>query len=492
MRKFDRQLIFIAVFTLIVYLLYIFFGPESPEYPLPDYKATEAQEHIEAEVKKIGIEPFKNQSIYYTDIVANSSIGRYIQHRPIDEEKRAILAKEVSLQAFEISSLEETYVYDMVLRRLIRAENIALQRDPDEFVRLYFGEQYELKEKLGGDIESSLVQSWHEKRTYVAKTEFQDVINVVDVYLSGDIITDFMQYGLALGFPESEVSLFEIYVSFFILIFLVGLVIFVTIHLIINLVKRKIESFWEPAIITAIASIGLLFVSKAMGSHLTGISLLDSGIMIYLTFATLLIRWKRPSQSFKSRLNHLQPAVLHGIALMFIAILLSEGFFYVAGYFDTWVSPVASHIVLTHLDIKWMPIFTLFIGLSAAITEEAIFRHYLIPLFDRFGATMSLLFTSILWGVMHIGYDMYPWYLYVLEFIVITGPFFYFVYKRYGFATSIFMHYFYNAWVTTMFLFTVDLKVAFVSLLVMLSPLLIFFVREKKNQTYRQERAQSI
>src|SRR5699024_9244223 len=98
---------------------------------------------------------------------------------------------------------------------------------------------------------------------------------------------------------------------------------------------------------------------------------------------------------------------------------------------------------------------------------------------ERLGVFFALVATSFLWGIMHIGYDMYPWFIYVLEFVLITGPFFFFVYKRYGFVTAVFMHYFYNAWVTTLFMFTVDLRVAFVSLAVMFVPFVLFFIRSK-------------
>lgn len=473
--KFDRRLFYVAIIAIIVYGIYLTFGQTAPEFAAPTYTEKEALQLVQEEAKKIGIDPIENQSIYYTDIVANSSVGRYIEHAPLDSEQLTALREEVSIYAFEISTINETYAYDMEHKRFIRAENIYLTADADQFVTEYFGEHYRLNGNLG-EKEESIFENWDTKRTYIAKTEFPDIINVVDIYLAGEIITGFEQYGLARGFPQPEESIIEIIASLFILLFLVGLVIFVTIHLIIKLIKRQIEAFWEPLLITLVAAIGWLFVTKAMGGSLTGISLLDPLIMIYLTLATLLIRWKKDNRLFRSRLVELQPSVLHGFLLMIIAVLLSEIFFYIASYFDTWVSPVTTHIVLVKLDIWFMPLFTLFIGLSAAITEEAIFRNYMIPLFDRFGVLMSLLLTSFLWGILHIAYDMYPWYLYVLEFIVITGPFFYFVYKHYGFSASIFMHYFYNAWVTTLFLFTVDVRVAIVSLFVMLSPFLLYLI----------------
>ncbi|MFA8440115.1 CPBP family intramembrane glutamic endopeptidase [Pueribacillus sp. YX66] len=471
--------------SLFIVFIYLFIGPSNVELPLPTFTQKEALNEVQAEAEKIGIDLITEEEIFTTDIVANSSVGRYMEHHSFNEEKVRLLQNEVTLYSYEVASIDRTYAYDMEQNRFILADNIYLQEDPDQFVVHYFGEGYELKGNKRTS-EDELFDYWDVKKTYVAETSFTDIVNVVDIYLIGELIVGFEQYGLARGFPQPEESMVEIIAHLFILLFLASLVVFVTIHLIIKLVERQVEDFWEPFLLTIVAAFGWVFISKALGSSLKGIGIIEPLMMIYLTFATLLIRWKKDSRPLTNRIYELQPSVIHGFLLMFIAVLLAEGFFYIASYFDTWVSPVTTHNVLVQLDISLIPIFTLFIGLSAAITEEAIFRHYMVSLFERFGIFMSLVLTSFLWGILHIGYDMYLWYLYVLEFIVITGPFFYFVYMRYGFSASIFMHYFYNAWVTTLFLFTVDVRVAIVSLCVMLSPFLLFIVRKTNKRMDNQ------
>lgn len=472
----DRRLVQASLFALVIYGLYLLFSSGQAALPLPTYSKNEAIETVQKEVDKLQLPSFTKEDLFYTDMVANSSIGRYMDSNVLTEEEFNVLREEVSLYSYEVASLYNSYTYDMDKGRITRAENIYLQIDDEQFVEDYFGDAYSLK---GSTNIIDLFGEQQVKKTYVAETSFPDIINVVDLYLEDDMITEFEQYAVALGFPKEEETLMQIIAALFIMFFLGSLVLFVTIHLIIKLVKKEIEAFWEPFVLSLVAAVGWLFVNKSLGVNVFGTGLIEPLIMIYLTFATLLIRWKRREHSLTERLVRLQPSVVHGFLLTIIALLLAEGFFYIARYFDTWVSPVTMYNMLVELDLWYIPVFTLFIGLSAAVTEEAIFRNYMIPLFERLGVFFALVATSFLWGIMHVGYDMYPWYIYVLEFVLLTGPFFFFVYKRYGFASAIFMHYFYNAWVTTLFLFTVDLRVAFVSLAVMFSPFILFLIRKK-------------
>lgn len=473
----DKKLIKVGIAAIMVYALYIFFGPTHVTLPLADYTKEEALIEVTNELAEVNLPIITEADLYYTDVIAYSSVGRYIEANAMSEEEVAALEEEVTLYSYEVATPYLTYQYDLKNKQLTKAENIYLELEGEEFVHQYFGEAYNLVDEVGA---SSFFDIWTVKQTYEAPTSINTVTNVVDLYLEGHAIIGFEKYGLASQFPEAEESLMQMLAGVFILLFLLGLLLFVTIHLIIKVVKKEIEAFWEPLALTIVAAIGWLFVNKAMGINLFSVATVEYFMMIYLTFTSLLIRWQKDSRPLATRVASLQPAVVHALFLMVIAQLLAEGFFYLASFFDTWVSPVSMHNVFIELNIWYIPIFTLFIGLCAAITEESIFRHYLVPIFGRFGVVTALLATSFLWGIMHIGYDMYPWYIYVLEFIVISGPFFFFVYKKYGFATAIFMHYFYNAFVTVLFVLSIDIKVALVSWLVMLSPFLLLLVKEKE------------
>lgn len=473
----NRRLFIVAMLAALVYTLYIFLGPSMVEYPLPEQSRAEVFEDLNTAASELGINPIDADRVFYSDTIANQSLGRYVAQNEFDAAELQELEQYVPLFTFEVDNIFNTIQYDLNTKKLTSAEGIQLEEEADAFVANYFGEDFTMQ---SSETDTGFFAEWDVKKTYIAKTDFDDIIKVVDVQLEDDVIIGFDYYGVAHGFPIKDESTWLMIVSLFILIFMIGLIIFVTIHLIIRLVKKQVEAFWAPLILTVVAGFGWFFITKALGSNITGIGALDPAMMTYLTFATLLIRWKKDVRPLTIKVRHLQPAVIHGFLAMLIAMVLGEAFFYVASYFDTWVSPVISHNMLINLDMHWLPVFTLFIGLSAAVTEEAIFRNYMIPIFDRVGVLFSVILTSVLWGIMHIGYDMYPWYLYVVEFIFVTGPFFYFVYKRYGFAAGIFMHYFYNAWVTTLFLFAVDVKIALISLAVMLSPFLVFLIRGKE------------
>src|SRR5690625_1873987 len=212
------------------------------------------------------------------------------------------------------------------------------------------------------------------------------------------------------------------------------------------------------------------------------INMFEHLLITYLTFATLAIRWKKRNRSIMDKIVTLKQPIWIGFLCAIISLALAELFFLGASNFDTWVSPVLNHNMLIHLEAWMLPLFTLFIGLSAAITEEAIFRNYMIPFFDKAGIIVSIIATSLLCGILHIGYHLYPLYLYVSEFMIITEYLFYIVYKKYGFNVVIFLPFFYNAWLTTLFVFANDIKIANLCLMVTLSPFLNYFYRQKETK----------
>lgn len=474
----DRRLVYVAIVASVIYALYILFVPIKNEIPLPAQSKEDIFANVQRATEKAQLPTIKVEEIHYTDFRANSSVGRYLERNALTENEYATLIEEVSLYEYEVTSSTLLYTYSFEQDLLTGAEAINLQVEAEPFVHEYFGEEYSFK---GREQAQDIFTDWDTKETYVADTSFPDIINVVDLYINDGIITSFEQYALALGYPKEGDSTAQIIVSLFIFLFLIGLVLFVTVHLIIKLIKKEIEAFWAPFGLSLVTGLSWLLTNKALGINILSFAIVESLILTYLTFVTLLIRWKRDERPLMERLRTLQPAVVHGLLLTAVGLVLAEGFFFIARYFDTWSSPVTMHNVLVELNPWLIPLFTLCIGLSAAISEEAIFRHYMIPMFERVGIFFALIVTSFLWGIMHIGYDMYPWYLYILEFFMLTGPFFFFVYKRYGFATAIFMHYFYNAWVTTLFLIYVDWQIAVVSLLVMFSPFLLFLIRRKES-----------
>lgn len=474
-----KKLILISFIFLGIYIIYYFTGPETASYPFVEKSKDELFTAMNEEIHSLGLDPIREEDVEFSDVIANHSIGRYIEAEQFTEGELEKLAKEVPIYTYESDAFYITYELDLNSGKLVKAENIYLETEGASFVSDYFGTDFQLEETFQND---SFFSDWTKKETYVASTSFSDVKKVVDLYYEGETINRFSYYGLVAEYPFEEDSGTEGLTSVFIILFIIGLVIFATIHFIIKLIKKEIQAFVTPLLLTIVAGVGWVFISYAFGSNLSGITLLDSAIMIYLTFITLLIRWrKKPDEHLNEKFFSQQQSIFQALLLTVISVVLAETYFLIASFFDTWSSPVTSHIIFIQLDDWMLPIFTAFIGLSAAITEESIFRHYLVPMFRRFSGVTAVVMSSLLWGILHIGYDMYPWYLYILEFIFVSGPFFYFVYTRYGFKTVIWMHYFYNAWVTTYLLFSYDLKIALVSLAVMLSPFLLFLVKISKH-----------
>lgn len=486
MFKRNQRLSIIAAISLVVYILMKFLGPSEIEYPLPDYTKTDIYHHIDTESEKLGLPPFSTAEVLFSDAKANNSLGRYVEKNKFDDEKIAKLQQEVPIYTIEVETNEQSYQINPKNGQITNATGISLsyneQNDIDHFILTYFGEDYTMQTMV--ESENDIFVDWEMKYVFSAPTTFNDISKVVEIYTNANQIVEFQHFGVAKGFPLTNAveSVGQIIISLFLLLFLFVLFIIVTVQLIKRLIKKQIEGFIGPFLLSLIAGFGWFFLTSSMGASISGFGALEPGVMTYLTFATLLIRWKKSSESTEIRLLKLKNSIFQGLLLTIVGLALTNLFFYVSSFFGTWISPVLNHGLLINVNPWILPIFTLFIGISAAITEEAIFRRYMIPFFDRFSVIISVIITSFLWGVLHLGYDVFPWYLRVIEFMIIGGPFYYFVYKKFGFKTAIFCHYFNNSLITALFLLRIDLKVAIVALFLSLSPLLVMLLKTKSQE----------
>ncbi|MGM8211498.1 CPBP family intramembrane glutamic endopeptidase [Virgibacillus sp. W0430] len=483
MQKYKLHLFSVA--ALFIYIVLLNFTPSPVAYPFPETSKEELFQQLKKETEALKIPYIPHEKVDYFDVVANNSIGRFVEEQRIEDTELLQLQNETPLYTIQLDSLNHTYQLNPQSGKLIAATNIFIplkDGNPERFVASYFGDGYVYhSETISKD---SLFADWDLKRTYTKDTAFSNVINVVEVHTVDNHIVHFKQYGQADGFPLQQYeTVGQIVLIGIILLFLFILFLIVTVQLIKRLIKQQIEAFLAPFILSIAAGIGWFFLTYAISGTITGLGLLEPILLTYLTLGTLLIRWKKTSLRSTEKWDRLKSSVGKGFLTAIIAITLGELFFYAASFFDVWVSPVLNFSMLLHINVWLLPLLTLFIGLSAAISEEAIFRLYMISFFDRFGVIVSIFATSVLWGILHIGYDMYPWYLYVIDFILITGPFFYFVYKKYSFQTVIFLHFFYNSWVMTLFLFAYDIRAALLSLVITFGPLFILFKRKKSSRT---------
>ena len=95
----------------------------------------------------------------------------------------------------------------------------------------------------------------------------------------------------------------------------------------------------------------------------------------------------------------------------------------------------------------WPWLMPLAIGVSAALFEELVFRKWIDALFTRWTRSwiVTAFVSSLLWSLVHLQYDVSPWYLRLIEIGLLTGPVSFWIYKKYGLYAAVLGHLFYNA-----------------------------------------------
>ncbi|GEM_PF-3351436 len=489
MFKRNKHLGIITALSLAIYILLLLFGSSKTEYPLTDYTKTDIYQYIGTESEKLKLPPFSPDDDISIVAKANNSIGRYVEKNQFNKDQLALLQQEVPLYSIEVNVDKQVYQINPVTGQLTMASGIQMpvsgQNGIDNFVKSYFGEEYVSQTKEASD--NGTIEDWDQKYVFTAPTSLHDVTKVIEIYTINDVIVKFQHFGEAKDFPLTKESKWEMITKIFTVLLLVVLLLIVTVQLIKRLIKKQIEAFIWPLLWSALAGFSSFCLTSAKEGSITGSGVLESAVMAYLTFATLLIRWKKSTESKDTNILEWKNSIFQGFLFMLIGFSLTELFLFVAGIFGAWKSPVHNYDLLINVNPWILPIVPLFIGLSAAIWEEAVFRRYMVPFFDRFSVVASVILTSFFWGIAHLSYDVYPWYLRIIEFMII-GSFFYFIYKKFGFKTAIFCHYFYNSLFTTLFLFRVDMKVGFVALILSISPLLVLLLKTKSQEARMKER----
>lgn len=469
-----RKLTIAAIVGLIIYIGLIIF-PTSYEYPNPDLSIDDLKEIVENDAELFGID-----LIYFTDgsdfsiidVQANNSLGRYIESKRFNQNDVNQMSKEFPLYYIHVMAGWYEFYIDPVNEQLIGFETLGADLSTDELNSL-------INELYGATF--SLDENTDRYSLYVANSAYEGVKKYVHVSRNMDDEVISMEYEAEADNYQSTSQLTILLAGgLFSLLFFIALTVAVTVHAIL---LRKELRFNKTAFLMAlIAAISNVILTNAMlGIGFSFLTMIDATIWAYNTFLILLIRFRhRHDFSFNDIALKVRKQLKPAISWTLIGLSLTAIYFYIAAkYFAGWMSPVDDILLSFNTPYWTIPILTFAIGFSAAIFEESIFRHYMIPIFDKLTVPFSIVATSVLWGVLHFGYDMAPWYLYILEFIIITGPLFYIVYKRHGFTTAILVHYFYNAWAMTTFAFTLDIKIALISLLVVLIPLLTLFTKEK-------------
>ncbi|MGZ4112157.1 MAG: CPBP family intramembrane glutamic endopeptidase [Tumebacillaceae bacterium] len=99
---------------------------------------------------------------------------------------------------------------------------------------------------------------------------------------------------------------------------------------------------------------------------------------------------------------------------------------------------------------SWPLLLPLATGVAASIFEELVYRKFADVWVRRFVRTTWLtgLLSSVLWALGHLGYDVAPWYLRIIELGLVVGPLSFWMYRMYGLFPAILAHFLYNVLVT--------------------------------------------
>src|SRR5690625_2560069 len=127
MMKRDNRLFVAALISICMYIVLMLTTFSERPNSLPSYTADEMLAYINNELNQLELPQLKKTDIYYSDIVANSSLGRYIDEHQLDEHQIEQINANVSLTTYEVSTLQQTFAYDHEHRKLVKATNISIE-----------------------------------------------------------------------------------------------------------------------------------------------------------------------------------------------------------------------------------------------------------------------------------------------------------------------------------------------------------------------------
>ncbi len=180
------------------------------------------------------------------------------------------------------------------------------------------------------------------------------------------------------------------------------------------------------------------------------------------------------------------PTYTVGYSLAFLHLGYLIVFYHVATRFlKVWMPIDSSYTNMLGTSLPFL--FPLTIAVSAALSEEFMFRLFAIAFFKKYlkKIWIAVFISSVLWAFAHSNYPIYPNYIRGIE-LTIVGIVYSLVYLKYGIEATIISHYVYNAMLVGWPLLKADslyFKTSgiLVLLLVFLPLAFIPFLRRKKS-----------
>lgn len=268
------------------------------------------------------------------------------------------------------------------------------------------------------------------------------------------------------------------------LIFIVGLIFWA---------MRATERSLTIAI-PLISGISLFVIGALMMTSVDGIleGLLNGWFVFMAMMAVYSKRDQLGNRSLR-RISYLREKVLQGYMFGIIAFVPSFFFYTIAeNMFDAWGSGQDAFLLLK--DAQWIMLTPFLIGAFAAISEEIMYRKFGEFVFKRVwnNQVFIALVTSLIWAVAHLGYTVHPWYLRIVELTFFIGPFFYWLYKKYGLTVAMIAHYLFDCFLVSLTLMSFDAGRYVYSLLFLLVPLLICLIPAKRHTSVQRPAAVDI
>lgn len=486
---FKKWIIVLFGLSLCLHIYVLYAANQEPVEKLPHLSQSEiiAQAEYYAEMLKVDIA----QSIPIVDFESNKSLGRYIQAEVTSEDELDIINQQFAPYT---AIVRMNTVHDVTIDVHIHphtgdlihmtANGLPLSAQPfrnetdiEPFIHEHLSSLYEFDSVSTYDFLFNMTGDAYLFSSDLPHNELKDhpLEQKLQVVIVEDKISEIRQFtSVPAAYTDTDNIQTGLLVTM-IIIFSANIIL-ILITSIQWVAARKTVSYGQPLILTSIAAIawGLLLYFLYPGTMLI-LHVLQWLVMTFLTFTTLVVTTRERSHDQKQKTKHIQPpaqvSIVNGFLFGSITYALATCIYYVAGKQGAWSSGTNDFILYVNHPWYLIPIFTLSVGIAASISEEAIFRRYFYHMLHHRAKWLAILLSSFLWGVMHIGYDMHPFYLMILELTLIAGPIFYWIYWRYGFLAVVMTHFFYNSVFVSMGIIKHNPTAAYISIFVGLLPL---------------------
>lgn len=141
---------------------------------------------------------------------------------------------------------------------------------------------------------------------------------------------------------------------------------------------------------------------------------------------------------------------LAGYALAFIDLGLITIFYFVAQkYFDVWAPAESPFDNILNTALPFLA--PLLVGLTAAISEEFVFRYFAISFFKKYlkYTFLALLIPAVIWAFGHASYEIFPVYIRGIE-LTLIGLLYGYFFIKFDIWTCIIAHFATNAILVSM------------------------------------------